>query len=158
MNKYYRRLMWGLSILMTVIALGAMALMTKARAEDIRDKFQRNVNDFAYKEKSIFSLHQRSHPAPSEEDDEDSPELWNTFLIEKAYAAMAEGYGTAYAKHYYLSSETGYYCDFFFEGAKAPLSKSFLVLYDKNWDWEPLYAPIPEEFWSIPEVKADVGN
>ena len=51
MNKYYRRLMWGLSILMTVIALGAMALMTKARAEDIRDKFQRNVNDFAYKEK-----------------------------------------------------------------------------------------------------------
>ena len=158
MKKYYRRLVWGLSILMSVIALGAMALMTKTRAEDIRDEFQRNVNDFAYKEKSIFSLHQPSHPAPSEEDDEDSPEFWNTFLIEKAYAAMAEGYGTAYAKHYYLSSETGYYCDFFFEGAKAHLSKSFLVLYDKNWDWEPLYAPIPEEFWSIPEVKADVGN
>ena len=158
MNKYYRRLMWGLSILMTVIALGAMALMTKARAEDIRDEFQRDVNDFAYKEKSIFSLHQPSHPAPSEEDDEYDAGFWETFLIEKAYAAMAEGYGTAYAKHNYLSSETGYYCDFFSEGARAPLSKSFLVLYDREWNWEPLYAPIPEEFWSIPEVKADVGN
>ncbi|MBP5355197.1 MAG: HAMP domain-containing histidine kinase [Lachnospiraceae bacterium] len=159
MTKYYRRLTWGLIILMSLIALGAMVLMTKSRAEDIMEAFRSDASDAVHRERSEFSLHQSSHPTISEEDTLD-PEFWDVFVIEKAYAAMAKDYGVSYAKSFGMSSETGYYSDLFVDGEKAPLSKSFLVLYDPYWyteqnlNWEPLYAPIPEEFWELPEVKA----
>ena len=149
MKKYYRRLVWGLSILMSVIALGAMALMTKSRAEDIRDEFQRNASEAAHNEWAVYSSYQPTHPSLSEGDTLD-PEFWDVFMIEKAYAAMAYGYGAGYAKSFGMSLTTGYYSDLFIDGEKASLSKSFLILYDKDWD-EPLYAPIPEEFWEFTE-------
>ena len=149
MKRYYRRLVWGLSILMSVIALGAMALMTKSRAEDIRDEFQRNASEAAHNEWAVYSSYQPTHPSLSEGDTLD-PEFWDVFMIEKAYAAMAYGYGAGYAKSFGMSLTTGYYSDLFIDGEKASLSKSFLILYDKDWD-EPLYAPIPEEFWEFTE-------
>jgi|GEM_PF-2668846 Signal transduction histidine kinase len=151
MNKYYKRLVWILSVLVTVIAITAMAILTKERAEDIQNSFFREVEQSGL-EISAFGSHSYTHPAyegyPYYPMDETEKKRW---AIEAAYAAMWTNFSRTRGIN--QERETGYVSRLYIGGEQVKLPGNFLVICDAGFDSE-LYAPIPDEFWEM----ADTGN
>lgn len=146
MKKYYRRLTWGLSILLTVIALVTMVLLTVKKAEAIQDDAFGMIESSVEAEREAFlaAMYPSAEEARARE-----PEEERKRAIEAASSAAAVDY---YHSGFKAFSYTrgGYYNDLFIGGKRVSTNKTFLVLFES--ENNPMYAVLPESFWTMPEV------
>ena len=152
MKKYYRRLTWGLSILLTVIALATMILLTVKKAESIQDEAFEMIASSADAECEAFL----SAMYPSvEEARAREPEEERKRALEAASVAVAVDYFHSDFKSFSYE-RGGYYSDLFLGGRRVSTNKSFLVLFES--ENNPMYAILPESYWTMPQVAATGMN